>query len=89
MARRGVSRTLPVDRNWSFFSDYVTFIGALVIVMSILTLAFGGYSEYVEALGTVSLGTEACLAMPQLYRNQVNKSTAGMRCVLWSSSAWL
>jgi hypothetical protein len=52
----------------------------LSAVGSIMTFLFVGVSLYVELLGFASLLLEACLGVPQLWRNYSNKSTEGMRC---------
>ena len=47
----------------------------------LVTYLLRGVSVYVELIGFASLLLEACLGMPQFWRNYSNKSTQGMRCV--------
>ena len=52
-----------------------------------VTFFFMGFSIFVELLGFVSLLLEACLGVPQLWRNYSNKSTEGMRLYILTISA--
>lgn len=65
--------------RWTFFIDYCYFLGLFSAVGAVITFLFLGLSVYVEMLGFASLLLEACLGMPQLWRNYSNKSTEGMR----------
>ena len=57
------------------------FVSALCLVGGLGTYLLRGVSVYVELIGFASLLLEACLGMPQFWRNYSNKSTQGMRCV--------
>jgi len=50
-----------------------------VLLVSLVTFVLLAVPLYVELLGLVSLLLEACLGLPQLYRNHISKSTEGMR----------
>lgn len=51
----------------------------LGLVLAISTYLLIDYNSYVETIGFLALFIEAMLGAPQLYRNYVNESTAGMR----------
>ena len=61
--------------------DYCYFVVLFSAVGGMVTLIFVRFSLYVELLGFASLLLEACLGLPQLWKNHSNKSTEGMRCV--------
>lgn len=65
--------------NWTHFRDYIQFITLFVLFGSIFTFALSNFPIYLETLGFVSVFTEALLGAPQFYRNNKNRSTAGMR----------
>ena len=65
--------------KWTQFSDYCYFLLLLSAVGGLLTFLLLQVSVYVELLGFASLLLEACLGVPQLWRNYCNKSTEGMR----------
>jgi len=64
--------------NWTHFKDYIQFIILFVLFGSIFTFALSNFPIYLETLGFVSVFTEALLGAPQFYRNNKNRSTAGM-----------
>ena len=78
-----VSYILDFDYNyfwrWSYFSDYCIFISLFSLAGGLLTALFINVSLYIELLGFASLLLEACLGLPQLWRNFSNQSTEGMR----------
>ena len=65
--------------KWTRFSDYCLFVLLLFLVGGIITILFLNVTVYVELLGFASLLLEACLGVPQFWRNFSNKSTEGMR----------
>lgn len=65
--------------KWGHFTDYVEFLAAFAVSMSLLTVMFGAYSLYANLLGFASLLTEASLAVPQWLENHRKKSTNGMK----------
>jgi len=65
--------------KWTRFSDYCLFVLLLFLVGGIITVLFLNVTIYVELLGFASLLLEACLGVPQFWRNFNNKSTEGMR----------
>jgi uncharacterized protein with PQ loop repeat len=74
--------------KWTFFSDYLIFIGLFSLVGLVVTLALLNSSIFVQTLGFLSLFTEAMLGMPQFIRNYQNKSTEGMSVqmvMFWTS----
>ena len=58
------------------------FLGVFMVAISAITFLLGRVSLYMELLGLTSLLMEACLGLPQLWRNHSNKSTEGMRYVV-------
>lgn len=68
--------------NWPYFSTFVQFAGALAGVLSLLTMAFVRQVWFVQLIGTVALGVEATLALPQAYANYKNQSAEGLNLVL-------
>ena len=65
--------------NWSTYTDYLQSIISMIVIISFLTYAFVDSSAYIEGIGTLSLCTEATLALPQLFKNFSSGSTQGMR----------
>ena len=65
--------------KWTRFSDYCLFVLLLFLVGGIITVLLLNVTVYVELLGFASLLLEACLGVPQFWRNFSNKSTEGMR----------
>ena len=65
--------------KWTRFSDYCLFVLLLFLVGGIITVLLLNVTVYVELLGFASLLLEACLGVPQFWRNFNNKSTEGMR----------
>lgn len=65
--------------KWTHFVDYCYFMLLFTAVAGLTTFLLLGSSIYVELLGFASLLLEACLGIPQLWRNYCNKSTEGMR----------
>jgi uncharacterized protein with PQ loop repeat len=63
---------------WDDFTSYLQFEGVLVMALMLFGAAFGGYGWYTELLGTLALGIEALLPVPQALRNYQAKSTAGL-----------
>ncbi|XP_063681102.1 solute carrier family 66 member 2-like [Bolinopsis microptera] len=64
--------------NWSTYTDYLQSIISMIVIISLLTYAFVDSSAYIEGIGTLSLCTEATLALPQLFKNFSSGSTQGM-----------
>jgi hypothetical protein len=65
--------------RWTNFSDYCIFVSLFSLAGGVLTAVFINVSVYIELLGFASLLLEACLGLPQLWRNFSNQSTEGMR----------
>lgn len=64
--------------KWHDLSSYFMALLAFTLVASLVTVALIQYPFYVEALGMVALLVEACLGLPQLFRNFARKSVSGM-----------
>ena len=65
--------------RWSNFSDYCVFVFLFTFAVGLVTFLLINVTIYIELLGFASLLLEACLGLPQLWRNFNNKSTEGMR----------
>jgi len=65
--------------QWRTYPQYLEFLAALIVVLSILLLIFGRMAWFVSALGFVALGLESTLPLPQLYSNWKHKSLYGFR----------
>jgi len=68
--------------KWNDLKSYCAVLVAIGLICAFFTALFSGYIFYVEALGYMALGTEAMLGMPQLIRNCIRKSTAGMSVLM-------
>ena len=65
--------------KWTRFRDYCLFLAAFWGVGCTLTFLLIRVTVFVELLGFAALLLEACLGVPQLWRNYSNQSTEGMR----------
>ncbi|CAG0903524.1 unnamed protein product [Cyprideis torosa] len=63
---------------WTDFHSYVEFIGCFSLLCAISIWFLKEVSFFVELVGFLGLSIEACLAVPQLYRNWTNQSTEGL-----------
>lgn len=72
---------------WEDVNSYLHFEFIFIMFLLMLQVAFGSFGWFVEVLGTLALGIEALLPVPQAVRNFRNKSTAGLSSVLVIS--WL
>ncbi len=80
------------DAFWelSNLKHYTTLISTLAILMAnivLINLVFVESTIVTEAVGFSALLLESTLAMPQLYRNHINKSCAGLSLEL--VAAWV
>ena len=64
---------------WTQFADYCYFLALFLAVGSAIMFLFARFTIFVELVGFASLLLEACLGVPQFWRNYNNKSTEGMR----------
>jgi len=65
--------------QWPTYSQYIEFLAAYIIVMTILILIFGRMTLFINALGFFALGLESTLPLPQLYSNYKQRSLHGFR----------
>jgi hypothetical protein len=65
--------------NWEDLSDYLLFLAGFTLFIGFLSLLFISQQWFVELLGSLALGTEALLGIPQAYNNWKNRSTVGLR----------
>jgi fucose permease len=65
--------------KWTRFRDYCLFLTMFWVVGCILTFLLVRVTVFVELLGLLALLSEACLGLPQVWKNYSNQSTAGMR----------
>lgn len=71
--------------NWPSFSTYLQFLGLLCAVLSALTFLLVDQPLFVQFVGTVALGIEATLALPQAYSNYRRRSAEGLNLILIAS----
>jgi len=64
--------------RWNDLSSFVIALCVFTGIAGAITALFTKYRVFVEALGMVALLVEACLGLPQLFRNFSRKSTTGM-----------
>jgi solute carrier family 66, member 2 len=72
---------------WSDFSDYLTFVILFSFVTSIVSYIFSFSSMYAEILGSMSVGVEAIILVPQCIQNYERQSTEGLSyamMVMWT-----
>ncbi|KAF9518342.1 hypothetical protein BS47DRAFT_1371132 [Hydnum rufescens UP504] len=65
--------------QWPTYSQYVEFLSAYIIVMTILILIFGRIAFFVDVIGYFALGLESTLPLPQLLSNYRQRSLYGFR----------
>ena len=68
--------------NWDYFGEYVSFLGALIGAVGLITCAniiVLRSSVITELMGTFALMVESTLGMPQLYTNHRLHSASGIR----------
>lgn len=65
--------------NWADMESYVQCLLCLSTALLALGVTFGSSQWYVEGLGSVALGVECTLALPQAYKNHISKSTTGLK----------
>jgi hypothetical protein len=73
--------------QWTDLISYIECTSAFTVVFGFLMYIFMGNVLFVEVTGYASLLTEAVLAVPQLLKNHVSKSTVGMSylmVLLWA-----
>ncbi|XP_074603478.1 solute carrier family 66 member 2 isoform X2 [Brevipalpus obovatus] len=77
--------------DWTDFISYLEFTASYTVLLGLLTYSFYGTQAcrpYTEAIGYFSLLVESTLALPQLIKNQHNKSTKGLSKImvaLWAT----
>eukprot|EP00095_Tigriopus_kingsejongensis_P003002 maker-scaffold170_size291898-snap-gene-0.13 protein:Tk03002 transcript:maker-scaffold170_size291898-snap-gene-0.13-mRNA-1 annotation:"pq-loop repeat-containing protein 1" len=64
--------------QWTDFQSYVECIMTLAVSGGILMYFLVDVEPFVESVGFLAVFTEACLGVPQFYRNARTKSTFGM-----------
>lgn len=73
--------------QWTDLISYIECTSAFTVIFGFLMYIFMDNVLFVETTGYASLLTEALLAVPQLLKNYVNKSTVGMSylmVLLWA-----
>ena len=63
------------------FQGYLTAWASMVAVTSVFTWIFWWSDWYFQSVGSLALGLEAVLAVPQVFKNFQNRSTDGLRYV--------
>lgn len=65
--------------QWKLYSQYIEFLAALILVLTIAVLIFGRMQWFIASLGFIALGLESTLPLPQLYSNYKHKSLYGFQ----------
>jgi len=63
--------------SWTSFNAYMVVISWLCIVVFVLNIIFGHTSAYSSILGSLALGIEATLGIPQLLKIREQRSSKG------------
>jgi len=63
--------------NWTSFSAYIVILSWLCIIISIFNFMFLHSKTYANTLGTLALGIEAALGIPQVLKIKKQKSSKG------------
>ena len=77
---------------WTDFVDYVTFIALFSLCTSSISYVFSFSSIYAEILGSLSVGVEALILIPQCIQNYERQSTQGLSyamMVMWTLGDFL
>lgn len=64
--------------KWTDFASYLQFLLFFVAFLTLMNFMFLESTFYVETVGFLAVFAEACLGIPQFYKNFQNKSTIGM-----------
>ncbi|KAG8974998.1 hypothetical protein FRC05_006675 [Tulasnella sp. 425] len=65
--------------QWKLYSQYIEFLAALIIVLTIAVLIFGRMQWFIAGIGFIAMGLESTLPLPQLYSNYKHKSLYGFQ----------
>ncbi|KAG8907665.1 hypothetical protein FRB99_002743 [Tulasnella sp. 403] len=65
--------------QWKLYAQYLEFLAAMIVVLTIAFLILGRMGWFVSSLGFFALGLESTLPLPQLYSNYRQKSLYGFR----------
>lgn len=71
--------------KWTDYADYLLFVAVFTVFFGILTWLLVNVTVFIECLGFAAVFIEAVQAIPQWYRNHVNKSTQGMSVLMVAS----
>lgn len=72
--------------DWNNYRYYLQTYGLFTVACVTITLLFKNIPGYVEFLGTVSLGIESMLTVPQFLKNRRLRSTEGVS--IWLIGCW-
>lgn len=72
--------------DWNNYRYYIQTYGVFTLICVSVTLLFKDVPAYVEFLGTISLGIESMLTVPQFLKNRRLRSTEGVS--IWLIGCW-
>lgn len=72
--------------DWNNYRYYLQTYGFFTVMCFVVTLLFKNVPGYIEFLGTVSLGIESMLTVPQFLKNRRLRSTEGVS--IWLIACW-
>jgi len=65
--------------QWPLYAQYIEFLAALILMLTIAFLIFGRMPWFTLSLGFLALGLESTLPLPQVYSNYKHKTLHGFR----------
>ncbi|KZT39396.1 hypothetical protein SISSUDRAFT_1070555 [Sistotremastrum suecicum HHB10207 ss-3] len=65
--------------QWTTYGQYIEFLAAQILCLTIVFLIFSRFDVFISILGFAALGLESTLPIPQLISNFKNKSLYGFR----------
>ena len=69
--------------NWPYLINYIFILSSFTVVLLILSHTIGFNNKtYIELLGMLSAGIEACIGIPQVISNYNNKNTETISLVM-------
>lgn len=85
LKNRSISRRPWALWQWNDKRAYWRFLAHFAITLGVLQFVFGTHPVYVSILGTVALGIEATLPIPQFLNNKKIRSVDGVRISMLAS----
>ncbi|OAF70307.1 PQ-loop repeat-containing protein 1 [Intoshia linei] len=68
--------------KWNDFNSYIQCTLVIVIILTFFCITLSDFEIFIQLIGSMAVGIETFLGLPQLYINYKNHSTQGMRFIL-------